>query len=65
MLLRIQYPDSKYDYVDTPTLDRLIEFRRIRQFFRPSEKKWVDISRDPVRGLGGNYSGPERRLTTL
>lgn len=53
MLLRIRYPDSRYDYVDVSTLDKLMEFRRIRQFFRPSEQKWIDISRDPVRGPGG------------
>jgi hypothetical protein len=61
MYLQVQYRDLRYDYVDTRTLDRLIEFRRIRQFFRPSEGRWVDIGLDRVRGLGGDYEGPERR----
>jgi len=62
MLLRIQYQDKKYNYVDPETLDEMIMTRRIRQFFRPSERRWVDIEEAASRGPGGNYSGPERRM---
>jgi hypothetical protein len=62
MLLKIQYHDMKYDYVDSLTLDRLITSREIRQFFRPSENTWVRTDEGPLRGMGGSYSGPERRL---
>jgi hypothetical protein len=61
MMLHVQYKDFNYDFVDTRTLDRLLEGKRILQFYRPSEKRWVDVYRDPIRGKGGNYSGPDRR----
>jgi hypothetical protein len=66
MLIRVMYQDFRYDYVDTPTLDRLITSRRIRKFLRHSEDKWVDITRDLIRGTGEvTYIGPERRFSHL
>jgi hypothetical protein len=63
MLLRIQYQDNKYNYVSPENLDELIMSRKIRQFFRPSEKRWVDIEEAARRGYPrGAYSGPERRM---
>jgi hypothetical protein len=35
--------------------------RQIKQFYRPSEGRWVDIGLDRVRRSGGHYAGPERR----
>ncbi len=61
MLLHVQYQNYRYDFVDTQTLDSLLEQKQIRGFFRPSEKRWVVVSYDPIRGSGGKYSGPERR----
>ena len=61
MILRVQYKNHDYDYVDTQRLDRLLLAKEVRKFFRPSEERWVDVSRDPVRGSGGGYSGPNRR----
>lgn len=61
MLLRVQYQDYRYDYVDAHTLDRLLSGKTLLQFYRPSEERWVDVYRDPIRGLGGDYSGPGRR----
>jgi hypothetical protein len=61
MLVRVMYQDYRYDYVDTHTLDKLITFKSIKKFLRQSEDRWVDIVRDPIRGMGGNYSGSERR----
>ncbi len=62
MIIHIQYRDKKYDYVDSRFLESLIQEKTIRQFFRPSEKKWVHIDLDPVRGRGGKpYGGLERR----
>jgi hypothetical protein len=61
MVLRVQYQDNSYGEVDGPTLDRLLLGKTLRQFYRPSEKRWVDVYRDPIRGLGGDYSGPNRR----
>ena len=61
MILHVQYKNLHYDYVDTRVLDRLIADNKLRLFFRPSEKRWVNVSTDPVRGVGGEYFGPDRR----
>ena len=62
MLLRIRYSDSKYNYVNPETLDELIMTRRISQFFRPSENRWIDVGEAALRGPTLDYSGPERRM---
>jgi hypothetical protein len=61
MLLHVQYQDSSYGNVDGPTLDRLLLGKTLRSFYRPSEKRWVNVYRDPIRGLGGDYTGADRR----
>ncbi len=61
MLIRVMYRDYRYDYVDTSTLDRLITSDGIRKFLRPNEDRWAEVARDPIRGIGGIYTGPERR----
>lgn len=61
MVLHIQYQNNKFDYVNHYFLDRLINTRRIKRFFRPSEEKWVIIGVDPIRGNGGDFEGQERR----
>jgi hypothetical protein len=66
MLLRVQYPNFKYDYVDAAALDRYIVSRGIKKFLRPLENVWVDIEQEPIRGKEGIdidaiYIGPERR----
>jgi hypothetical protein len=61
MLIRVQYQDGTYGDVDARTLDRLLLGKTLKQFYRPSEGRWVDVYRDPIRGLGGDYSGPGRR----
>jgi hypothetical protein len=65
MMVHVQYRKRSrryhHDYVDTLTLQRLIEEKEIRWFYRPSEERWVNIYRDPIRGLGGDYSELDRR----
>jgi uncharacterized protein with von Willebrand factor type A (vWA) domain len=63
MLIRVMYTDYNYDYVDTGTLNRLIAFKRIKKFVRPSEEAWIDIDCGPIRGANqaGAYIGSERR----
>jgi hypothetical protein len=65
MTLRVQYLDGKYDYVDNRTLDLLIEQDLIRQFYRPSEKRWVDVETDPVRGKVRFYRLEEQRWVNM
>jgi hypothetical protein len=61
MVLRVQYHNDKFDYVNDLALDRLITTQEIKKFYRPSEEKWVAIGTDPTRGIGGHYTGPDRR----
>jgi hypothetical protein len=65
MLIRVQYQNNLYGIVDSPTLDWLLLGKTVRRFYRPSEKRWVDVYRDPIRGLGGDYSGFDRRQTDM
>jgi hypothetical protein len=65
MTLRIQYTNGNYDYVNNRTLDTLIDQDLIRQFYRPSEKKWIDIEADPVRERIRVYSMEEQRWVNM
>jgi len=62
-LIRIVYKAGgcDFDYVTSDRLDTLIAQDGITHFFRPSERRWINIRIDPVRGSGGGYQGPERR----
>ena len=61
MVLRVQYHNDKFDYVNDLALDRLIITQGIKNVYRPSEEKWVAIGADPTRGIGGHYTGPEQK----
>ena len=62
-LIRVIYRAAgcDFDYVTREVLDTLIVRDGITHFYRPSERRWVNIRLDPVRGSGGRYQGPERR----
>jgi hypothetical protein len=61
MIIRVQYQNFQYDYVDAAALQKLIETKRIRQFFRPFVNQWVNVERGPIRRADITHSGPERR----
>ena len=61
MVLHVQYQNEKYDYIGTHILDRLLKSENVKRFFRPSEGRWVNVFRDPIRGVGGDHMGPDRR----
>jgi hypothetical protein len=63
LVLHIQYPDDRYDWVSDFVLDRLLLHNWVKRFFRPSEDRWVTVGVDPIRGAGGHhlYLGPDRR----
>ena len=65
MLIRVQYLNDSYGDIDARTLDRLLLGKTLRQFYRPSEERWINVYRDPIRGLGGDYSGQDRRQPTM
>jgi len=61
MVYHVHYKASIYDYVDAYTLDKLLVNKSIQRFYRPSEERWVNVLSDPIRGIGGEYVGPDRR----
>lgn len=61
MVLRVQYYDNKFDYVNEQALGMLINAKGVKRFYRPSEERWITIGIDPIRGVGGDYAGPNRR----
>ena len=63
MVIRIQYNNDKYDYVPGRVLNEQIARKNIKQFYRHSEKRWIIIGVDRIRGMGGTYDGSERRGT--
>ncbi len=62
--IRVAYKNREYafDYVPTHQIAHLIAQDEITHFFRPSEKRWVNVRCDKIRGSGGSYQGPERRM---
>ena len=62
MVLRVKFDNEKYDYVSSELIGDLIGKGQITMFYRPSEKRWVDIEIGPIRGETRIfYIGPERR----
>ena len=60
--LWIRYANGVSDVVNQKLLDDLIEGNALKEFYRPSESRWVTLGVDQVRGAGGRYVGPDRRL---
>ncbi len=61
MLISVVYKDRRHDLVKGFILDQLLEAGELKKFYRHSEKKWVVVGTDPVRGMGGKNSGFRRR----
>ena len=62
-LIAVRYRNNREGQVDDLTLSELILGGRIRSFYRPSEDRWVEIDRDPVRKRDERYGKPGRRAT--
>jgi tetratricopeptide (TPR) repeat protein len=60
-LIQVRYRNNREGLIDDVTLNELILERKIRQFYRPSESRWVDVEKDPVRMKPNGFIGPERR----
>ena len=60
-MIRVRYPDDRFDMVKVSRLDLLLETSQISSFERASG--WVDVNRDPVRDLSKHaiYLGVEKR----
>lgn len=61
MMIYVQFQDKNWDIVDACTLDKLLSSKGLLRFYRRSEERWINVYQDPIRGLGGDYSGPNRR----
>lgn len=60
--LWVKYANGVNDVVNQKLLDELIAGNALKEFYRPSESRWVKPGVDPVRGFGGRYIGPDRRF---
>jgi tetratricopeptide (TPR) repeat protein len=60
-LIQVRYRNNREGLIDDVTLNELIRERKIRQFYRPSESRWVDVDKDPVRVKPNGFMGQERR----
>lgn len=54
MLIQVNYPDNRFDYVKDAILDSLIETRQILRFRRSSG--WVTLGVDPIRTAKREYT---------
>ncbi len=59
--IRVRYRNNREGLVDDVTLNELIVSKKIKQFYRPSENRWVNIETDPVRRAPRLYNGSDRR----
>ncbi len=59
-MIRVKFRNGRDDEVSPQELDSLITANKLKSFRRSSG--WVEIGRDRIRGLGGRYNGPERRV---
>ena len=60
-LVQVRYRNNREGLVDDVTLNELILSCKIKQFYRPSESRWVDVDHDSIRAKSNGYKGPERR----
>ena len=61
VLVQVRYRNNREGLVDDVTLNELILSGKIKQFYRPSESRWVNVDNDSVRAKSNGYKGPERR----
>jgi tetratricopeptide (TPR) repeat protein len=60
-LIQVRYRNNREGAVDDVTLNELILTGKVKQFYRPSEDRWVNVDHDEVRMKANGYAGPERR----
>jgi len=60
-LVKVIYIDNTAGVVKSLSLEQLIGAGKIVAFRR--SEGWAKVGRDPIRGNGGRYEGPERRVS--
>jgi len=63
--IRVIYRTKRndFDYVSGDQLDTLIKNDEITHFYRPSEKRWINVRRGSIRTNEDQSQGPGRRRT--
>jgi hypothetical protein len=59
--IAIKYVNNTEDIVSPFMLDELIQSVQIKQFYRPSEERWVTLGVDQIRQTASIHTGPDRR----
>ena len=54
MLIQVNYPDNRFDFVKETVLDTLIETKKIIRFKRSTG--WVTLGEDPIRVTKREYT---------
>ena len=57
--IKVIYQDDRSEMVDPCVLNDLIASNTIKMFLRSDG--WANVATDATRGMGGSYSGIERR----
>jgi hypothetical protein len=59
-LIKVIFIDNTAGVVKSSSLEQFIDAGKIVAFRR--SEGWAKVGRDPMRGNGGRYEGPERRV---
>jgi hypothetical protein len=68
MMIRIVFDDNTCDVIPDEMLQIGITCKKVKMFYRNSEKSWIIVGVDPVRQEsddGASFVGPERRNNGL
>ena len=68
MTIRVVYHDNKCDTIPAFILQLGIDCKKIKMFYRNSERIWVVVGADPMRKtahISAPYGNPERRATQI
>jgi hypothetical protein len=65
MIIEVQYRDGRHDHVDNLKLDELISLDQVRQFYRPSEQRWIDVEVGSMRGKIKSYRRHENKWVNV
>ncbi|HEY6006805.1 MAG TPA: hypothetical protein VIU40_00650 [Geobacteraceae bacterium] len=58
-MIKVIYINQSCGTVEDHHLEGLIATGKVAAFCRSGD--WIFIGRDPIRGMGGAYCGPDRR----
>jgi hypothetical protein len=64
MTIRVVYYDNRCDTIPAHILQLGIDSKKIKMFYRNSERRWVTVGADPMRTTAhilAPYVNPERR----